>query len=103
MLSTPAMKTSAIYVIGWLLLPDEGKNRSILQDLVDRNKDNPVWLDTKAKAEQGWAKAEQSWTRATSQRGPQQSAPRYPTHEDPAPQHPAPAAPRNHDDPGHQA
>lgn len=92
-----------IYVIGWLLLPDEGKNRSILQDLVDRNKDNPVWLDTKAKAEQGWAKAEQSWTRATSQRGPQQSAPRYPTHQDPAPQHPAPAAPRNHDDPGHQA
>lgn len=92
-----------IYVIGWLLLPDEGKNRSILQDLVDRNKDNPVWLDTKAKAEQGWAKAEQSWTRATNQRGPQQSTPRYPTHEDPAPQHPAPAAPRNHDDPGHQA
>ncbi|MGW4423244.1 PspC domain-containing protein [Streptosporangium sp. NPDC004631] len=92
-----------IYVIGWLLLPDEGKNRSILQDLVDRNKDNPVWLDTKAKAEQGWAKAEQSWTRATSQRGPQQPAPRYPTHQDPAPRHPAPAAPRNHDDPGHQA
>src|SRR5690348_5583294 len=53
-----------IYAIGWLLLPEEGKSSSILQDLVARNKDNPVWLDARAKAEQGWAKAEQSWARS---------------------------------------
>ncbi len=95
-----------IYVIGWLLLPEEGKSSSILQDLVANNKDNPVWLDAKAKAEQGWAKAEQSWARHTDQRGPQDSArysapspaPQYPTHQDPAPQYPTPAAPRDHGD-----
>ncbi|MEV8638756.1 PspC domain-containing protein [Streptosporangium sp. NPDC051023] len=96
-----------IYAIGWLLLPEEGKNTSILQDLVSRNKDNPVWLDAKAKAEQGWAKAEQSWSRSTSQRDPhypapqhpahQEPAPQYPTHQDPVQQYPAPTAPRNPD------
>ncbi|MFF5213500.1 PspC domain-containing protein [Streptosporangium sp. NPDC000396] len=103
-----------IYAIGWLLLPDESKDRSIVQDLVDKNKDNPVWQDARAKAEQGWAKAEQSWMKATSQNqaphypthqdpaAPQQPAhrdasPHYPTHQDPAPQYPAPApeAPRS--------
>jgi phage shock protein PspC (stress-responsive transcriptional regulator) len=88
-----------IYAIGWLLLPDENKDRSIIQDLVDKNKDNPVWQDAKSKAEQGWAKAEQGWTKATSQnRAPQYPnyqapAPRYPTHQDPAPEYPAPAGP----------
>ncbi|MFC4062725.1 PspC domain-containing protein [Planomonospora corallina] len=53
----------AAYAIGWILLPDEGKATSILQDLVDKNKDNPVWQDARAKAEQGWHKAEQSWNR----------------------------------------
>ncbi|MFJ2032805.1 PspC domain-containing protein [Streptosporangium sp. NPDC087985] len=72
-----------IYAIGWLLLPDEGKDRSIVQDLVDKNKDNPVWQDARSKAEQGWAKAEQSWSRATSQ----DRAPQYPTYQDPAPRH----------------
>jgi phage shock protein PspC (stress-responsive transcriptional regulator) len=69
-----------IYAIGWLLLPDESKDRSIIQDLVDKNKDNPVWQDAKAKAEQGWAKAEQGWTKATHQN----QAPQYPTHQAPA-------------------
>jgi phage shock protein PspC (stress-responsive transcriptional regulator) len=74
-----------IYAIGWLLLPDENKDRSIIQDLVDKNKDNPVWQDAKAKAEQGWAKAEQGWTKATHQnQAPQYPAPPYPTHQAPA-------------------
>jgi phage shock protein PspC (stress-responsive transcriptional regulator) len=86
-----------IYAIGWLLLPDESKDRSIIQDLVDKNKDNPAWQDAKSKAEQGWAKAEQGWTKATNQnRAPQyptyqDPAPQYPTHQDPAPEYPAPA------------
>ncbi|GAA4226949.1 phage shock protein PspC (stress-responsive transcriptional regulator) [Streptosporangium album] len=74
-----------IYAIGWLLLPDEGKNSSIVQDLVDKNKDNPVWQDARSKAEQGWAKAEQSWSKATHQ----DRAPQYPTHQDPAQPYPA--------------
>ncbi|MDP9864523.1 MULTISPECIES: PspC domain-containing protein [Streptosporangium] len=85
-----------IYAIGWLLLPDEGKDRSIIQDLVDKNKDNPVWQDVKSKTEQNWAKAEQKWAKATHQ----DQAPHYPTYQDPAPhypthQDPAPAAPHN--------
>ncbi|MEV7012261.1 PspC domain-containing protein [Streptosporangium sp. NPDC051022] len=95
-----------IYAIGWLLLPEEGKNSSIVQDLVSKNKDNPVWLDARAKAEQGWAKAEQSWSRTTHQRGPQNTAPTYPTHQEPAPyQAPAPQYPeaQRHDGPTPQA
>ncbi|WP_406311524.1 PspC domain-containing protein [Streptosporangium sp. NBC_01639] len=69
-----------IYAIGWLLLPDESKDRSIVQDLVDNNKDNPVWQDARAKAAQGWAKAEQSWNKATNQ----DRAPHHPTYQDPA-------------------
>ncbi|WP_051864144.1 PspC domain-containing protein [Streptosporangium roseum] len=75
-----------IYAIGWLLLPDESKDRSIVQDLVDKNKDNPVWQDARSKAEQGWAKAEQSWAKATTQN----RAPHHPTHPGPAPEYPAP-------------
>ncbi|GGS96828.1 hypothetical protein GCM10010156_63800 [Planobispora rosea] len=72
----------AVYAVGWLLLPDEGKDRSILQDLLDKNKDNPVWLDAKAKAAESWAKAEQSWAR----HGDRHNAPAgsYPTHGEPA-------------------
>lgn len=69
-----------IYAIGWLLLPDESKDRSIVQDLVDNNKDNPVWQDARAKAAQGWAKAEQGWNKATNQ----DRAPHHPTYQDPA-------------------
>ncbi|GAA2846595.1 hypothetical protein GCM10010517_03340 [Streptosporangium fragile] len=86
----------AVYAIGWLLLPEEDKDRSLLQDVIDKNKDNPIWLDAKAKAEQSWAKA-------TSQyRTSHQQAPQYPTHQEPfpqspvpGPQHPAPVAPHD--------
>ncbi|MFF0572449.1 PspC domain-containing protein [Streptosporangium saharense] len=94
-----------IYAVGWLLLPEEGKDSSILQDLVSKNKDNPVWLDAKAKAEQGWAKAE-SWSRNTGQRNAPQDpyqAPQYPTHQDPVAPHPAPGtAPRDNGGPAPQ-
>ncbi|GAA3143676.1 hypothetical protein GCM10010466_38340 [Planomonospora alba] len=105
----------AAYAIGWLLLPDEGKDTSILQDLVDKNKDNPVWQDARAKAEQGWHKAEQSWNR-TAHRDEAHPAPpsssqspyhpqsaSYPTHQDPAPQYTPPAPPRGDDEPRPQA
>ncbi|GIH79000.1 PspC domain-containing protein [Planobispora longispora] len=72
----------AVYAVGWLLLPDEGKDRSILQDLIDKNKDNPVWLDAKAKAEHGWARAEQHWAEHTERRNAPAGS--YPTHQDPA-------------------
>ncbi|GHE38040.1 hypothetical protein GCM10017673_45650 [Streptosporangium violaceochromogenes] len=65
----------AIYAIGWLLLPAEDRDRSILQDLIDKNRDNPAWVDAKAKAERGWS-------RATGQWGPQGTAPGYPAPED---------------------
>ncbi|MDP9848309.1 PspC domain-containing protein [Streptosporangium lutulentum] len=72
-----------IYAIGWLLLPDENKDRSIIQDLIDKNKDNPVWQDAKSKAEQGWAKAEEGWNKATTQN----RAPQHPSYQDAAPQY----------------
>lgn len=46
-----------IYIVAWLLIPDQSKDKSIVHDLVDKNKDNPAWQDARAKAEQGWAKA----------------------------------------------
>ncbi|MFF4416686.1 PspC domain-containing protein [Streptosporangium sp. NPDC001559] len=101
-----------IYAVGWLLLPEEGKDSSILQDLVAKNKDNPVWLDAKAKAEQGWAKAE-NWSRnaghngsyqAPHQQAPYQQAPQYPTHQDPVAPYPAPGtAQRDNGGPAPQA
>lgn len=75
----------AVYAIGWLLLPGEDRDRSILQDLIDKNRDNPVWVDAKAKAEQGWS-------RATGQWGQQGTAPGAPAHQDPSA--PAPAVTR---------
>ncbi|MBB2912450.1 phage shock protein PspC (stress-responsive transcriptional regulator) [Streptosporangium becharense] len=81
----------AIYAIGWLVLPEEDKNRSLLQDLIDKNKDNPVWLDAKAKAEQGWAKATSQYRASHPQapNHPANQAPNYPTHQEPFPQNPA--------------
>ncbi|WP_433247004.1 PspC domain-containing protein [Streptosporangium sp. CA-135522] len=93
-----------LYAIGWLLLPDEGKDRSIVHDLVDQNKDNPVWQDVRSKVEQNWAKATQNRAShypshpgaAPEYPAPHDTpAPHYPTHQDPAPQYPAPAAPQN--------
>ncbi|MEU8379460.1 PspC domain-containing protein [Streptosporangium sp. NPDC048865] len=74
----------AVYAIGWILLPDENKDRSVLQDVIDKNKDNPIWVDARAKAEQGWAKA-------TNQHRASQPASEYPTHQAPFP----PVAPQS--------
>ncbi|MFF5109835.1 PspC domain-containing protein [Streptosporangium sp. NPDC000509] len=74
----------AVYAIGWVLLPDERKDRSLLQDVIDKNKDNPIWVDAKTKAEQGWAKA------TNQHRAPHQPGSEYPTHQAPFP----PAAPQ---------
>ncbi|WP_449061371.1 PspC domain-containing protein [Planomonospora algeriensis] len=107
-----------VYAIGWLLLPDEGKDTSILQDLVNNNKDNPVWQDARAKAEQGWAKAERHWNDRTGQHEPTYPAPpqdsqaspyagqhpaSYPTHQDPAQPYPASVPPRSDDESKPQA
>ncbi|GIH24633.1 hypothetical protein Aph01nite_29430 [Acrocarpospora phusangensis] len=46
-----------IYAVAWLIIPDEYKDASIVQNLIEKNKDNPVWLDAQAKAREGWAKA----------------------------------------------
>ncbi|MEU4410221.1 PspC domain-containing protein [Streptosporangium sp. NPDC023963] len=93
----------AVYAIGWVLLPDENKDRSVLQDVIDKNKDNPIWVDARAKAEQGWAKATNKV--ADQHRAPHQPAPEYPTHETTfppappvAPQTPYGTAPRQDDD-----
>ncbi|MGJ6962766.1 PspC domain-containing protein [Streptosporangium sp. G11] len=86
----------AVYAIGWVLLPDESKDRSVLQDVIEKNKDNPIWVDARTKAEQGWAKA------TNQHRAPHQAAPEYPTHQSPfppaAPQAPYGTAPRQDDD-----
>ncbi|MFI6509447.1 PspC domain-containing protein [Streptosporangium sp. NPDC050855] len=88
----------AVYAIGWVLLPEEGHERSVLQDVIDKNKDNPIWVDARTKAEQSWAKA-------TSQRAPHRTAPDHPTHQEPFPPAPEPVvtpapyqAPRQGDD-----
>ncbi|MEU7939495.1 PspC domain-containing protein [Microbispora bryophytorum] len=46
-----------VYAVAWLLLPEEGKNTSIVQDLIDKNKDGHVWQDAKAK----WDNVQQGW------------------------------------------
>ncbi|MGC5014985.1 PspC domain-containing protein [Streptosporangium sp. DT93] len=88
----------AVYAIGWALLPEEGRQRSVLQDVIDKNKDNPIWVDARTKAEQSWAKA-------TSRHAGPQSAHDYPTHQEPFPPAPEPIvsptpyqAPRQGDD-----
>ncbi|WP_459805133.1 PspC domain-containing protein [Herbidospora sp. RD11066] len=50
-----------VYAVAWLLIPSEEKDASIVQDLIDKNKDNPTWLDAKAKAQEGWAKATKTY------------------------------------------
>ncbi|TKK89492.1 PspC domain-containing protein [Herbidospora galbida] len=49
-----------VYAVAWLLIPSEEKNASIVQDLIEKNKDNPVWLDVKTKTQEGWTKATKS-------------------------------------------
>ncbi len=48
-----------VYAVAWLLIPEENKDTSIVQDLVDKNKDGHVWQDAKAR----WDSAQQTWSR----------------------------------------
>lgn len=48
-----------VYVVAWLLLPEQNKDTSIAQDLIEKNKDNRVWQDAKAK----WHDVQSSWSR----------------------------------------
>ena len=50
-----------IYAVAWVLIPEEHRSASIVQDLIDKNKDNPAWVDAKVKAQEGWTKAQQGW------------------------------------------
>ncbi|GLX02994.1 PspC domain-containing protein [Microtetraspora sp. NBRC 16547] len=47
-----------IYAVAWLLIPEEDKNASIVQDLVNKNKDGHVWQDAKTR----WDRAQQAWS-----------------------------------------
>lgn len=67
-----------VYAVAWLLLPEEGKHTSIVQDLIDRNKDGHVWQDAKAK----WDNVQHNWAQGTRSTTP--SAPQAPGYE----QHP---------------
>lgn len=46
-----------IYAVAWLLLPEEGKSTSIVQDIIDKNRDHRVWQDAKAK----WENVQRGW------------------------------------------
>jgi phage shock protein PspC (stress-responsive transcriptional regulator) len=46
-----------IYAVSWLLIPEEDKTTSIVQDLIAKNKDNPTVQDVKAKTQEAWARA----------------------------------------------
>ncbi|MFF4779078.1 PspC domain-containing protein [Microtetraspora fusca] len=52
-----------IYAVAWLLIPEEGKDASIVQDLVNKNKDGHVWQDTKTR----WDRAQQAWSQPTGE------------------------------------
>jgi phage shock protein PspC (stress-responsive transcriptional regulator) len=50
-----------IYAVAWLLVPEEGREESIVQDLMFKNKDNKVWQDAKSKWDKGWEAGTRNW------------------------------------------
>lgn len=44
----------ALYVAAWLLMPEEGQDKSVAQDFIDRNKDNPKVQETLAKTKESF-------------------------------------------------
>ncbi|MEU9890685.1 PspC domain-containing protein [Sphaerisporangium sp. NPDC051017] len=78
-----------IYAVAWLLIPEESKQTSIVQDLIGKQKSDPgsTWHQAASYWEQGVNKARKEW-------GPRDQAPSYPAPA-PAPQQPAarPASP----------
>ncbi|WP_239095520.1 PspC domain-containing protein [Planotetraspora silvatica] len=58
-----------VYAVAWILVPEEGREGSIAQDLINKNKDGRVWQDAKS----GWDKAQAGWSQASWNRpAPQQ-------------------------------
>lgn len=86
---------AGIYLVGWLLMPSETTGTSVLERLIDKHKDDPVWQDAKVKAREGWAKAEH-WARTTGQNRPQgHPGQGHPGYADPTPYYSGPAAPQD--------
>lgn len=44
----------ALYVLAWLLMPEEGHDKSIAQDVIDKNRDNPKVQDAMAKTKESF-------------------------------------------------
>ncbi|WP_239115907.1 PspC domain-containing protein [Planotetraspora kaengkrachanensis] len=63
-----------VYAVAWILVPEEGREGSIAQDLINKNKDTRVWQDAKVKWDQGWSQA--GWNRPAPQ---QPQSPYQPT------------------------
>lgn len=42
----------ALYVLAWLLMPEEGQDKSIAQDVIDKNRDNPRVQDAMTKTKE---------------------------------------------------
>jgi hypothetical protein len=62
-----------VYAVAWILVPEEGREGSIAQDLINKNKDGRVWQDAKS----GWDKAQAGWSQSSWNRPapPQQHQP----------------------------
>jgi phage shock protein PspC (stress-responsive transcriptional regulator) len=65
-----------VYAVAWLLLPEEGRDASIVQDLIGKNKDNRVWQDVKSK----WDNAQSGWNQTPQASQPTHHAPGYDQH-----------------------
>ncbi|RCG21971.1 PspC domain-containing protein [Sphaerisporangium album] len=76
-----------IYAVAWLLIPEETKRTSIVQDLIGKQKSDPrsTWHQAQSYWDQGVQNVRKEW-------GPRDQAPSSPA---PAPQQPAarPASP----------
>ncbi|REE96690.1 PspC domain-containing protein [Thermomonospora umbrina] len=46
----------ALYVLGWLLIPETGRDTSIAQDVINKNRDNPKVQNTVAKTRDAFNK-----------------------------------------------
>ncbi|HEX2312911.1 MAG TPA: PspC domain-containing protein [Thermomonospora sp.] len=46
----------ALYVLGWLFIPETGRDVSIAQDVINKNRDNPKVQDAMAKTKEAFNK-----------------------------------------------
>lgn len=81
-----------IYAVAWLLIPEEDRHTSIVQDLVDKNKDGHVWHDAKAK----WDHAQQGRSQSSQPTGYEHHPYANPT---PVSQEQQPQTPQTPDEP----